>query len=101
MRTADEKEGKKLTQYTVFDRQIIMTDDALKEEVIQDLDRLSGESHREVRDFIQFLQRKSSSASAFDTIDARRDAVPEGEWEAVPTDASTRLDEHLYQSGVS
>jgi len=78
-----------------------MTDDALKKELIQDLDRLSGESLREVRDFIQFLRRKSSSASAFDTIDARRDAVPEEEWEAVPTDASTRLDEYLYQSDVS
>lgn len=72
-----------------------MTKEALREELIQDLDQLSPELLREVRTFVRFLQRKSSNASVFDTIDASIAAVDEEEWEDVPSDASTRLDEHL------
>jgi hypothetical protein len=75
-----------------------MTREVLREELIRDLDRLSPESLREVRTFVRFLQRKSSNASVFDTIEASIDAIPEEEWEDVPSDASSRLDEYLYQS---
>jgi len=74
-----------------------MTTEALKEELIRDLDQLSPESLREVRTFVRFLQRKFSNASVFDTIEASIDAIPEEEWADVPSDASTRLDEHLYK----
>ncbi len=78
-----------------------MTKEALREELIQDLDQLSPELLREVRTFVRFLQRKSSNASVLDTIEASIDAVDEEEWEDVPSDASTRLDEYLYQSDRS
>jgi hypothetical protein len=78
-----------------------MTREALREELKRDLDQLSPESLREVRTFVRFLQRKSSNTSVFDTIDASIAAVDEEEWEHVPSDASTRLDEYLYQSDRS
>jgi hypothetical protein len=78
-----------------------MTREALREELKRDLDQLSPESLREVRTFVRFLQRKSSNTSVFDTIDASIAAVGEEEWEHVPSDASTRLDEYLYQSDRS
>lgn len=74
-----------------------MTREALREELIRDLDQLSPESLREVRTFVRFLQRKSSNASVFDTIDASIAAIPEEEWADVPSDASDRLDEHLCE----
>jgi len=74
-----------------------MTTEALREELIRDLDQLSPESLREVRTFVRFLQRTSSNSSVFDTIEASIDAIPEEEWADVPSDASTRLDEHLCE----
>ena len=74
-----------------------MTTEALREELIRDVDLLSPESLREVRTFVWSLQRKSSNASVFDTIDASIAAVDEEEWEDVPCDASRRIDEYLCE----
>jgi hypothetical protein len=74
-----------------------MTTEALREELIRDVDLLSPESLREVRTFVWFLQRKSSNASVFDTIDASIAAVDAEEWEDVPSDASSRIDEYLCE----
>jgi len=74
-----------------------MSEESVKQNIVRDLDRLPPEALREVRDFIESL-RERSSASVFEEIDASIQSVPEEEWQEVPEDASTRLDEYLYRS---
>jgi hypothetical protein len=73
-----------------------MNKETLKQDIVQDLDRLSPEKLEEVRDFIESLQRTQSASSVFRKIDESIRSVSEDDWEEVPADASKRLDDYLY-----
>jgi hypothetical protein len=73
-----------------------MNEETLKQDIVQDLDRLSPEKLEEVRDFIESLRRPQSASSVFRKIDERIRSVSEDDWEKVPADASKRLDAYLY-----
>ena len=68
----------------------------LKQDIVQDLGRLSPENLKEVREFIESLRRSQSASSLFEKIDEHIRSVPEEDWERVPADGSKRLDEYLY-----
>jgi len=73
-----------------------MNKETLKQDIVQDLDRLSPEKLEEVRDLIESLQRTQSASSVFRKIDESIRSVSEDDWEEVPADASKRLDDYLY-----
>jgi len=73
-----------------------MNEETLKQNIVQDLDRLSPEQLEAVRDFIESLRRSQSTSSIFQEIDESIRSISEDDWEEVPADASKRLDEYLY-----
>jgi hypothetical protein len=73
-----------------------MNEETLKQNIVQDLDRLSPEQLEAVRDFIESLRRSQSMSSIFQEIDESIQSISEDDWEEVPADASKRLDEYLY-----
>jgi len=73
-----------------------MNEETLKQNIVQDLDRLSPEQLEAVRDFIESLRRSQSTSSIFQEIDESIQSISEDDWEEVPADASKRLDEYLY-----
>jgi len=79
-----------------FPSGITMNEETLKQNIVQDLDRLSPEQLEAVRDFIESLRRSQSTSSIFQEIDESIQSISEDDWEEVPADASKRLDEYLY-----
>lgn len=73
-----------------------MNEETLKQNIVQDLDRLSPEQLEAVRDFIESLRRSQSTSSIFQEIDESIQSISDDDWEEVPADASKRLDEYLY-----
>ena len=61
-----------------------MSEEMLKQDIVQDLDRLSPENLKEVREFIESLRRSQSASSLFEKIDEHIRSVPEEDWERVP-----------------
>lgn len=75
---------------------VAMNEDTLKQDIVQDLDGLSPDKLKEVRDFIESLRRSQSTSSIFAEIDESIRSISDDEWEEVPADASKRLDDDLY-----
>jgi len=75
---------------------VAMNEDTLKQDIVQDLDGLSPDKLKEVRDFIESLRRSQSTSSIFTEIDESIRSISEDDWEEVPADASKRLDDDLY-----
>ncbi len=76
-----------------------MNEETLKQNIVQDLNRLSPEKLEEVRDFIASLRRSQSTSSVFEVIDESIQSVSEEDWEEVSDscrNASKQLDQYLY-----
>ncbi|MCS4034693.1 hypothetical protein GGQ02_003103 [Salinibacter ruber] len=75
-----------------------MDEETLKQDIVQDLDRLSPDKLKEVRDFIESLRKYQSTSSIFAEIDESIRSISDDDWAEVPADASKRLDDYLYGS---
>lgn len=73
-----------------------MNEETLKQDIAQDLDRLSPEKLEEVRDFIKSLRRSQSTSSIFEEIDESIRSVSDDDWEEVPSDGAERHDHYIY-----
>ena len=73
-----------------------MNEETLKQNIVQDLDRLSPEKLEAVRDFIESLRRSQSMSSIFKQIDESIQSISEDDWEEVPSDGAERHDHYIY-----